>query len=136
MEVGTKNLKPPYNESDMPKEINLFRIPDDVSEEILRALDFWLNHSPTKIYALTDRAIKDLKYPYSKVTFDENNKPSTIDVIPSIEAKKEELVSTSLNNGLLAFKNHLENLQRTSTTDKETITKILNLFEKIVGTQI
>ena len=112
----------------MNKEVNLYRLTDDVKGEVLRAVNSWRINSPFKVNALVERAIRDLEFPYSKATLEEWQSKIT-KVIQ--EPPKKPIEDIPLQNGLTAFKEHLEQLSlKSSETEKPIIMRILNTFQK------
>ena len=111
-----KICKASYNEA-MP--FNLCRITNDVREEILTALDFYIRFNPGVSHALIARAKADLQNPYSKI---ENDGTQTI-----IERKGD----ASLGNALTAFEDYLKKLEEGDGTkaEKVILSKIKRLFQ-------
>lgn len=110
-------------------EIGLYRLPDDVKEEILKAVNSWRINSPFKIDALVERALRDLELPYSKLNFEERE-VKVIKVVSEVPLKLPENIS--FKNGLTAFQEHLEKLIiKVPEAEKPIIKKILDSFKKL-----
>jgi hypothetical protein len=101
------------NESDnfnekMPS-ISLYRISDEVKNELVRALNFWNVASGSKNPLLTELIIRELKVPYT--TTDMINASTSDNTTPNIR----------LHNGVVAFK---QQLQKYLDTDNKEINDV------------
>jgi len=96
-----------FNEK-MPN-ISLYRISDEVKNELVRALNFWNVASGSKNPLLTELIIRELKVPYT-----------TTDII-NISTPDNTTPNIRLHNGIVAFK---QQLQKYLDTDNKEINDV------------
>ena len=115
----------PYKEINMqdpdrntPIEIPLYRISDEVKNELFRALSFWNQFATNKNQIFIERAASDLKNPYA------TTKSILASTAATTNIKSDSFASIKINNGIIAFKKYLLDEKTKTLTSEQS--KLLN----------
>jgi Cu2+-containing amine oxidase len=109
-------------------EVPLYRLANEVKNEILKAMNFW-QYSPIKNEILTSRAIIDLTNQYS----------TTKDSITDVTNNINDSDFFRVKNGIDSFKSFMENIKNNSKNtleEERLITNLISTFEVAIESVI
>ena len=112
-----------------PIELPLYRIADEVLKEIVKAIYFWNDFSPSKNQLLINRAVTNLSTSYGTT--------KTI-VSDTTNVQLDDVLTAKIKNGINAFKDYLNAKLNNSKTpeEKRIIQDLIETFKVAIENEL